>query len=284
MACSTNSITPDPVVTAFADWSQALSWDALNASTQKAVKFELLDYLGCMIAGRAMMGLPDWVAELAERGGRADALGRYLDDPLQLFLPTRILLGGCYIFAGTLIARLMDVRGAGSLLIFVLSLLAFVVVCEHLLPMALTRRDPEQVLDVLLPAFQPVAGLVAPLTAALLTLGQRRERESSTTGADGVANHATRLTATAGNGTVAGVARRLSGSISQRRSARRGIVAGSNPRSNNIKSGSHRHSKRRWLAYNFHHRPAHRGNGGFGRRFDAEDEVGDARHHLGAEP
>ena len=71
---------------------------------------------------------------MAERGGRADALGRYLDDPLQLFLPTRILLGGCYIFAGTLIARLMDVRGAGSLLIFVLSLLAFVVVCEHLLP------------------------------------------------------------------------------------------------------------------------------------------------------
>lgn len=73
MAGSTHPITPDPVVTAFADWSQALSWDALNASTQRAVKFELLDYLGCMIAGRAMMGLPGWVAELAERGGRADA-------------------------------------------------------------------------------------------------------------------------------------------------------------------------------------------------------------------
>lgn len=124
---------------------------------------------------------------MAERGGRDDALGRYLDDPLQLFLPARLLLGGCYVCAGALIARLMDARGAGSLLLFVLSLLAFVVVCEHLLPMALTRRDPEQVLDVLLPAFQPLAGLVAPLTAALLTLGQRREREASS----GVAERAT---------------------------------------------------------------------------------------------
>ena len=30
---------------------------------------------------------------MAERGGRSDRLGRYLDDPLQLFIPVRILIG-----------------------------------------------------------------------------------------------------------------------------------------------------------------------------------------------
>ena len=73
MAGNSNPITSDPVVTAFANWSHTLTWDSLNASTKKAVKYELLDYLGCMIAGRAMMGLPGWVAELSDRGGRADA-------------------------------------------------------------------------------------------------------------------------------------------------------------------------------------------------------------------
>ena len=36
-----------------------------------------------------------------------------------------------------------------------MSLVAFVVVCEHLLPMLIVRRDPEQVLDVLLPVVSP---------------------------------------------------------------------------------------------------------------------------------
>ena len=56
---------------------------------------------------------------------------------------------------------------------FIVSLVAFVVVCEHLLPMLIVRRDPEQVLDVLLPVFHPLARLLTPLTAALLA-GSRR--------------------------------------------------------------------------------------------------------------
>jgi hypothetical protein len=34
---------------------------------------------------------------MAERGGRSDRLGRYLDDPLQLFIPVRLLIGGCLV-------------------------------------------------------------------------------------------------------------------------------------------------------------------------------------------
>ena len=63
MNASEASQQSDPVVAGFRNWSQALDWDALRPATQKAVKYELLDYLGCLIAGRALMGLPGWIAE-----------------------------------------------------------------------------------------------------------------------------------------------------------------------------------------------------------------------------
>jgi 2-methylcitrate dehydratase PrpD len=73
MAGTGTAPQPDPVVTALGEWSRALAWNNLRAATQRAVRYELLDYLGCLIAGRAMMGFPGWIAELAERGGRGDA-------------------------------------------------------------------------------------------------------------------------------------------------------------------------------------------------------------------
>ena len=115
---------------------------------------------------------------MAERGGRSDRLGRYLDDPLKLFIPVRILLGVSFVLAGVLIARLSDIHNARSVVVFVLSLVAFVVVCEHLLPMLIARHDPEAVLDALLPAFAPVARLIRPLTRLLIgMIDGRRERE-----------------------------------------------------------------------------------------------------------
>ncbi len=73
MEAATSTPLHDPVVSAFADWSTTLRWDTLTEKTRKAVKYELLDYLGCLIAGRALMGVPGWIAEFAARGGRADA-------------------------------------------------------------------------------------------------------------------------------------------------------------------------------------------------------------------
>jgi len=119
---------------------------------------------------------------MAERGGRSDVLGHYLNDPLRLFIPARILLGGCYVFTGALIARFIEVRDALSLGVFVVSLVAFVVVCEHVVPMALTRRDPEKVLDVLLPVFRPVERLISPITLAVLNLGQERREGNGAAG------------------------------------------------------------------------------------------------------
>jgi magnesium and cobalt transporter len=117
---------------------------------------------------------------MAARGGRSDRLGRYLDDPLQLFVPVRLMLGLCIVLAGALIARLSDVGALPTLATFVVSLVAFVVVCEHVVPMVIVRRDPEWWLDVLLPAFHPAARLLQPLTAAILGIIEgRREREAT---------------------------------------------------------------------------------------------------------
>jgi CBS domain containing-hemolysin-like protein len=120
---------------------------------------------------------------MAERGGRSDRLGRYLNDPLQLFIPVRILIGLCTVLAGVLIASLSTVDDARSVATFFISLVAFVVVCEHLLPMLVARRDPEAVLDLLLPAFHPVARLMRPMTRTLIDIADlRSERDHAANG------------------------------------------------------------------------------------------------------
>jgi CBS domain containing-hemolysin-like protein len=126
---------------------------------------------------------------MAERGGRNDLLGHYLDDPLQLFIPIRVLIGLCTVLAGVLIAGLSSVNDAWSMATLFVSLVAFVVVCEHTIPMLVARRDPEEVLDTLLPAFHPIARGMRPMTRLLIDIaGARGERDSAAmntdTGAD----------------------------------------------------------------------------------------------------
>ena len=126
---------------------------------------------------------------MAERGGRNDRLGRYLDDPQQLFVPVRLLIGVCFVVAGVLIARLSDIHDAKSVAVFLVSLVSFVVVCEHFLPMLVVRFDPEDVLDVLLRVFEPIARLMRPLTLALVGVsnhrGQAADREGARRDASG---------------------------------------------------------------------------------------------------
>ena len=124
---------------------------------------------------------------MAERGGKSDRLAHYLDDPLQLFVPLRLLLGICIVGAGVLIARASDVHNnAVSVAVFIVSLIAFVVVCEHLLPMLIVRRDPERALDLMLPVFYGIARVVQPVTYTLIRVfAPRRDRESGNGGNGG---------------------------------------------------------------------------------------------------
>jgi putative hemolysin len=119
----------------------------------------------------------------AERGRSGGGLGPYLDDPVLLFVPVRILMGLVVTVATVLVASVVGVdrwRGLGTV---VVSMAAFVTVFEHLIPLLLVRRNPERVLNVLLPSFDPLARVLRPLTRALVGLiaTLRRDRPAATT-------------------------------------------------------------------------------------------------------
>jgi putative hemolysin len=117
---------------------------------------------------------------MAERGGREDALRRYLEDPLRLFIPARILLALLAVMAATLIARVTGMDFARGLPMFVGSMVLFVIVCEHIVPLVIVRKRPDRALELLLPSFEALVRAFKPMTAALIRLGgTRRERHSA---------------------------------------------------------------------------------------------------------
>ena len=137
-------------------------------------------YLGTVSAGfNALMRLSLRIH--AERTDRDDALGWYLDDPRRLFIPVRILFSIITVLATALLARVTHVDPTGFP-ILVLSVLGIILSCEHLIPLLIVRRDPERVLDLLLPSFDVVAKTLRPLTAALVRLGTSRRKERAANG------------------------------------------------------------------------------------------------------
>src|SRR6476660_5555347 len=118
-------------------------------------------YLGAIDAGfSALMRLS--LRLVAERSNRPGALGEYLDDPLLLFIPVRLLIGLVTGVATALLARAVGVDGR-TVPFIIAAVAVFVVVCELLLPLLIVGRDPERVLEVLLPTFAPVARALGPM-------------------------------------------------------------------------------------------------------------------------
>ena len=105
----------------------------------------------------------------AERHGRLDRLG-YLDDPLRLFVPVRLLQGVLIVAVAAAAMAGTEARGAASVALLALALIAFVLVCGHLAPLVIVRRDPERILEALLPSFHVVARALQPLTGPLIGL------------------------------------------------------------------------------------------------------------------
>src|SRR5918999_4527809 len=87
---------------------------------------------------------------MAERRDRDDRLAFYLDDPIQLFVPARLMLGIIFSLATMSIAILTGRTGSlqsiGMLMLFVA---VFILICEHVVPMFIVRRDPERILELL---------------------------------------------------------------------------------------------------------------------------------------
>src|SRR5262245_2186437 len=119
-------------------------------------------YLGTIEAAfSALMRLS--LRLIAERSDRPGALAAYLDDPILLFAPVRLLLGLVTAAATALLARGIGVESARPLVLVLVSVAAFVIIFELLVPLLIVRSDPERVLGLLLPSFRPAARALAPV-------------------------------------------------------------------------------------------------------------------------
>jgi putative hemolysin len=157
---------------------------------------------------------------MAERGGRADRLGFYLHDPIQLFLPARLILGIIFSLSTMFIAILTGRAGFQSTGLLLLFVAVFILVCAHVLPLLIVRRNPERVLEVLLPPFDVVARFLHPLTGPLISLitadGRRDRAEPAGTGSPSVTDGSdagTRDEAEEDQGLIEGDQRKLLQSI-----------------------------------------------------------------------
>jgi CBS domain containing-hemolysin-like protein len=108
---------------------------------------------------------------MAERG-RDDRLGYYLDDPIQLFVPARLLLGLIFSLATVLLAVVTGRSGINlaSIATLLACVAVYIIICEHLLPSFIVRRNPEAVLLALLPPFSFLASLLSPLSGGIVRL------------------------------------------------------------------------------------------------------------------
>jgi len=137
-------------------------------------------YVGIVqVSFAALMRLPLRLnAERAERHRRPEGLGHYLDDPVRLFMPARIIQAVTVsLVTLTVVTEFGSSRPQTLGLVFG-AIVAYIVVCAHVIPLLVARRDPERALEMLLPAFDVVARALAPVTRPLLRLleGTRRER------------------------------------------------------------------------------------------------------------
>jgi putative hemolysin len=118
---------------------------------------------------------------VAERSGGSSRLGVYLDDPVLFFLPLRAASGLVHILLTLCLLLRFGIDTPTHVAAALCSVFGAILVVEYALPFLVVRRDPEVVLDVLLPSFDLLArvfGLV--LTPIWLLSGRRGDRTRTT--------------------------------------------------------------------------------------------------------
>jgi magnesium and cobalt exporter, CNNM family len=109
------------------------------------------------------------------------ALSHYLEDPIRLFVPTRVALGMLNVIAAVLLARMIGVGERRSALwVFALVFAMFLLVTGHIVPQLIVRRRAQAVLEMLLPSFRLAVAPLAPLTALIVRLLEGRDRSGRT--------------------------------------------------------------------------------------------------------
>jgi putative hemolysin len=173
-------------------------------------------YLGAIEAAfSALMRLS--LRLVAERSRGPGHLAAYLDDPVLLFVPVRLLLGLVTAAATALLAKAIGAATFREVAMVLTAVAAFIVIVELLLPLAIVARDPERVLEILLPTFNPVSRALGPFsrwTAQVMSA----KRTSSATTPDEAAEEASEATTAYLNtaeqeGLIEGEERRLLQSI-----------------------------------------------------------------------
>lgn len=137
-------------------------------------------YLGTILAAfSALMRFS--LRMLAEStGGARDVLGRFLENPDALYVPARLLLGVITAVIAVLLAEYEKVgEAAHGIWLFLGSMLVYVVLCFNVVPQIIVRRDPQRVLELLLPSFAVIASAFGPITRAVTSgpVGERRPDE-----------------------------------------------------------------------------------------------------------
>jgi putative hemolysin len=125
-------------------------------------------YLGTVLAAFSAMMRFSLRMQAESTAGPRDVLTRFLEEPDTLFFPGRLLLGLVTAVTAVLLAELEHVgTTAHAIWLFLASMVAFVVVCFHVVPQLIVRRDPQAVLEALLPSFAVVATMFGPVTRTL---------------------------------------------------------------------------------------------------------------------
>jgi len=172
-------------------------------------------YLGAIEAAfSALMRLS--LRLIAERSGRPGHLSAYLDDPVLLFVPVRLLLGLVTAAATALMAKAIGAATFREVAFILIVVAAFIVMVELLLPLAIVARDPERVLEILLPTFNPIARALGPFSRWTAQVMSKRASAATTPDeAAEEANEATKayLNTAEQEGLIEGEERRLLQSI-----------------------------------------------------------------------
>jgi CBS domain containing-hemolysin-like protein len=127
-----------------------------------------------------LMRLPARLEAARESDG--DPLGAYLDDPVRFFVPARLIRGILLVLTVVLIAQQVEAGWVGAAVLFG-SGLALVFGLGQFLPALVVRRQPERILELLLPVFTAVANVLGPITAVIISaLGTIERRQTDAAG------------------------------------------------------------------------------------------------------
>ncbi len=130
----------------------------------------------------AMVRLPERLN--AERDVRHQSLTMYLEDPLRLYVATRLVRGLLFAMAAVVLARMTGAETPRAAALLLLEVALFLLICEQIVPSALVRRDAGRALKLLLPSFDKALRVVGPISVGLRRLA-RPPRARTEGGANG---------------------------------------------------------------------------------------------------